>query len=52
MINKTNNDGRNAIYLASLGYHKEIVQILIDEGFEIDIKKTNKYGQNALNLAS
>ena len=49
-INQTNENGENALYLASRWGKTEVVKLLIEKG--IDINQTDEDGYNALHLAS
>ena len=50
VIDQTDSYGLNALHLSSENGHKEVVQLLLEKG--IDINQTNTYGQNGLHLAS
>ncbi len=47
---RKNKYGKNALHLESLNGHKEVVELLINKG--IDVNDRNKGGRNALHLAS
>ncbi len=49
-LNEKDNDGKNALHLASFFGQKEVVELLINRGIDLNCK--DKYGQNALHLAS